>query len=393
MKRPILFLAGVALILTLVGLRLSLLHKEQTPRVRLPAGPAQSVEQNAEQAARLSETRPVLPPVATDTNAPPPNAADIYRKAFVLLDALSDDERKIVDSWENKVDPAVEAELCEKVMPIAVLAHEAAAVTNCDWGADNATVEGRMPLFNQARALARATVWHAAHCRQDDKNGVADDLEATVRAGQSVSRFLIGHLVDTAIESKAMNYLAAHASALPGDVAARLIQLFGDGRYEESFFRALETEAEFASHFAERIEKPQQQQGDKVSPMAREQVAALVGEVAEWERDYVRALSLPEPEYQAWLNKLYSAQQTNPVLSLLWPALENVLEKTRVTVVQRAMISAGLALMQEAPNALENHLDPASGQAFVYRETGDGFELASTRQIDGKPVVMSFRTN
>jgi hypothetical protein len=340
----------------------------------------------------------VFTPVVTETNAPPLNAANIYRKAFALLDALSDDEKKIVNSWEDKVDPAVEAELCEKVMPIAVLAHEAAAVTNCDWGADKATLEGRMPLFDHARALARTAVWHAAHCRQDDNDGMADDLEATVRVGQNVSRFLIGHLVDTVIESRVMDYLATRASALPGDVAARLGQLFEDGKYEESFFRALESEANLTSQlggqYVAQIDKAQQQrQGDdQISSMAREQGVAMVRQAAEWEREYVQALSLPDVQYQAWLDKLHTAQQANPLLSALWPSLDNVLEKTRITVIKRTMISAGLAVIQDELDALQNHLDPASGKPFVYEATGDGFQLESTCKSNDKPVVMSFQT-
>ena len=57
------------------------------------------------------------------------------------------------------------------------------------------------------------------------------------------------------------------------------------------------------------------------------------------------------------------------------------------------MTVAGLALMQEGPGVLTRHLDPATGQPFIYRPTATGFELQSAYQRDNKPVVMTFLRN
>lgn len=74
------------------------------------------------------------------------------------------------------------------------------------------------------------------------------------------------------------------------------------------------------------------------------------------------------------------------------PALDKCLETTRPAVVQRALVTAGLAVVQDGPGAMARYLDPATGQAFTYRETETGFELQSGYQHRNKPVTMTFRT-
>ncbi len=403
-NRRILLLGGLALFLALVGRWLALEHTGQPESVTLPLRPApvRSTEHRLPQYREMPEPKPATPLVVTATNASSVNAADIYRKAFALFAALSDEEKLSLADWKTEIDPIATAELCTKLKPITALAHEAAVMTNCDWGLGKITFETKLPYMAQARSLARAMVWNASHCRQDDSEGLADDVEAALRIGYSVSsHFLIGHLVNTAIQNLAMDCLTENVGALPGDVATRLGRRFSDGQYEESLHCALELEAESVEQLADRLTAGSVDEnqeaiiaealGVDVSDMDRARLAAAFRLAAELEREYVQTLNLPDAQYQAWLDKLHAAQQANPFLSKLWSAVDNVVTKTRAAVVQRAMVSAALALIQAGPSALENHSDPASGEPFVYRQLQNGFELESTYQRNGKPVVMFFR--
>lgn len=401
MNCRILAAAGGTVLLLLIGWWLMLDRTPPAPSSPLPIRcpvAVRSPEQNDAPAIPAPAPLPVT--VAVATNRPAVNAADLYGKAIGMIVALSDNEKEVLRDWKAAVDPAVAAELCGKLQPIVALAHEAAATTNCDWGVKNVGFETKLTYLNPARSLARAVVWHAAHCREGDAAGISDDLEATLRIGQDSSQFLIGHLVNTAIEAMAIECLAAHASALDADALTRLSELFGSDQYEESLYRALDWEAvgvelmadRFATMTPEQIQEMFQQLGgdDPVGLMDKAQVVAATWQVAELEREYVKMMDAPDAEYQAWLTKLRAVQETNPFVKLLWPAMDTVLDKTRATVVQRAMMVAGLKVYEYGPNALLQYRDPSTGQAFVYRETAAGFELESAYQQKGKPVVLSF---
>src|SRR5437867_1760574 len=104
-------LAGVALLVALVGMWFALVHTEQLESVKLPV-PLSPVRSAQPWPHELPEPMLEEPPETTPTNAPPANVADIYRKAFALIDALSPDERNTVGDWKAEVDPAVAAALC-----------------------------------------------------------------------------------------------------------------------------------------------------------------------------------------------------------------------------------------------------------------------------------------
>ena len=63
----------------------------------------------------------------------------------------------------------------------------------------------------------------------------------------------------------------------------------------------------------------------------------------------------------------------------------------RDAAVNRAMMVAGLAVAQDGADALQSHIDPSGGKAFVYMETPDGFEPQSSFEVNGKPMKMQFK--
>jgi hypothetical protein len=344
---------------------------------------------------------PEPPPVAAAavTNQPPRNAADLYREAFAALKGLSQDERGLLGDWKTN---AVAPELCAKLKPIVALAQQAMATTNCDWGVKYEGFGTLLPHLGETRQLARALLWNASHCRQENAAGAGDDLLATLRLGQNSAEFLIGHLVNTAIQGMALACLGDQAARLPAAIAAELTRVLSDNSYDESLYRAMESEARGVDFEADRfatstndirslIQASGIEADKQFANMSQEQIVAKMREVAALERDYVRVMELPDTEYQAWLAKVQAAQQTNPLIDMLWPVMDRVTDRTRAMVVQRALAVAGLQVLASGPTVLTQYRDPASGQPFLYRPTATGFELSSTYQLNGKPVTVNFR--
>ncbi len=335
---------------------------------------------------------------AIHTNPPLPNAAELYWQAFKELAVLTPAELALMANWKTN---AVAPELCAKLKPIIALAHQAAATTNCDWGVKFAGFGTQLPQLTSGRKLAQALSWNATHCRQGDAPGAGGDLLAALRTGANVSEFLVGHLVNTAIQGMVLNCLADHAYALSPATVAELARELGGNQYEESLFRAVEAEAKGVDFEADRFAASTNTVGEFIqvlsdsnplANMSREQALAGMRQVAALEREYAKVLELPDAEYNAWLAKLNQTRQANPLVDMLWPAMDQMLERTRATVIQRAMAVAGLQVLASGPAVLTQYPDPATGQPFIYRPSANGFELQSTHQADGKPVTLEFRT-
>lgn len=392
MSRWILGIAVMALLLLLAARWL--MNNRPQPLVP-PVLPVSHPQHHAALPPKPPELMPVEEPVAV--SGATTNAADIYRQAFAAFGALTDDEKKALWDWKNEVDPATAAALCGKLQPITDLLHRASAVTNCDWGLEP------MRLDLLPRKVAQAANWSAAHCRWNDGAGAANDFVAALRLGQKIPPNALGFLVQTAIAHQVMECVAANAGTLRGAPAARLIQALTNSQYEESYYRSLESEADLHTHEADQLASlsPTEAQkylaqitntGEGTPMMDVAQAVAGFRQVADWERDYGRASQLPEAEYQAWVEKWRAAQQENFIVGQFSPAWDSVLDMTRSAVVRRSLVLAGLAVLQDGPDAGAKYPDPATGQAFTYRETETGFELRSAYQWDHQPVTMAFRT-
>jgi hypothetical protein len=388
--------------------------------LREPSAPTN--EQPAEAVSAMSRERhvtPPLPPVdepqsegpaSPDLETVETNAATIYRQAFALYDALSKEQKEIVSNWRTNVDASVEAELCKKIQPICDRMHQAAAVSNCDWGVEQPmTSATRLPYLNSCRNVARAAVWSVAHCRSGDPSAAVDDLVATSRLGRNVSSppILISHLVDLAIQGIVIASVSEHAGVLAGPSDTRLAQLFNDANYDVRLARVFGQEADMLSRRADRlVTMPREEAMRELEPitsfadksselqsMEPAQAIAYIRQAVELQREYAEALELPEAEYREWLEWLKAAEKTNPFVESLVSVLGSVVDRTQRATISAAMVGAGLAVMRDGPDALQLHPDPATGQPFVYTRTADGFELQSNSsyQIMDKPLKLSFK--
>ena len=382
--------------------------------------PPPSSNQPPVRAATASpRARPVAPQFRPDDDAPHEtltnqiaesattnaNAAAIYQQAFAIYDALSKEQKDLIRDWRTNVDSSVAAELCQKIQPICDLMHQAAALSNCDWGLEQPIVSTtKLPHLHPCRDIARAAIWSVAHCRTGAPSAAIDNLIAASRLGQRVSSALIGHLVDLAIQGQVIDSVAEHASTLASVGDTRLAGLFNDANYDESVRRAFEQEADTNAREVDKLAAMPPEEvmlelkalanaaGDaRFQSMEPVQVIADMRQVAELQREYAQALGLPEAEYGEWLARLQAAEKTNPFVEYFVTSLKRTVVKTHAMSVRSAMAAAGLAVMQNGTGALQSHPDPATGQSFVYTQTADGFELQSSFQFEDKPLKLSFK--
>jgi hypothetical protein len=338
------------------------------------------------------------------------NAADLYRQAFALYDALTNGEKDILRDWRTNVDASVEAEFCEKIHPICDLMHHATAVTNCDWGDKRLTYNdsfGRHP--GPSRAVARATLWNAAHCRSNDVAGATDDTLAALRLGQQISQgAMIGCLVGMAVQQMSSSYISQNLGSFRGSDAQRLIAALEDSSYEEAPSHAMEQEADMLDRFEAKLAAMSAAEGQKEVTEQANNMAKWEGEspmnvdlattlavykqISDSERELAMALeSSSEDELEAWQEEAAELQTSSPLARLLLESIEPFVDKVQSAEVNRALVVAGLAVAQGGAGALPSYPDPSSRQPFVYTETPGGFQLQSTYQVNGKPMTMRFK--
>ena len=354
-----------------------------------------------EEAARETPTNQVAESATANTNA-----AVIYGQAFALFNALSKEEKGLITDWRTNVDAATEAELCEKLQPICDLMHQAATVSNCDWGVEQPIMpETRLPYLSPSRNLARAGVWSATHCRKSDPSAAIDDLVATSQLGQKVTSpaILIGHLVHMAIQGTVIDSVAEHASVLLRTGDTRLADLFNNDNFDEGLRGAFVAEADMLKRQIDRLAalppedamRELTQIADDSNPKIQStdmaQAFADLRQAAELQQQYAQALDLPEAEYRQWQSRVDEIGKSNPFVESFVTGLGKAVDRTQAMTVRSAMATAGLAVLQDGPAALQTNPDPTTGQPFAYTQTADGFELQSSFQFQEKPVKLTFK--
>jgi hypothetical protein len=342
------------------------------------------------------------------------NAAVIYQRAFALYDALTKEEKELIAGGTN--DPSTAADLCGKIQPICDLMRQAAAVSNCDWGVEQPiTFATRLPYLRSCRDLARAATWSVGHCRTDDPSMALDDLVATSRLGQNVESpaVVIACLVDQAIQGLVAHSVAENASLLASADESQLIDLLTNTHFDDALCRAIEQGTYAVTRVADDMatmppEEAQRSlkedyalsgsQIQQAQSMGQAQAAAAIRQAAELRFEYAQVLVMPDTEYSVWMASLHEDENANPFVGVFVTPLEQAVDRTQYATVISAMAAAGLAVMQDGPDALDSYPDPATGQPFTYTQTDDGFTLQSGFQPQGNsfpkqnlPVKLSFR--
>ena len=355
---------------------------------------------------RVAPAKPVARPedqpvVATTVT----NAADVYRGAFERYAALSKEEQGILSDWRTNVDDAVTEKLCQKIRPICDLMHKAAAVSNCDWGIEQPmTFDTMLPHLAPSRALGRAAVWSAAHCRVNDGAGAIDDVVADLQLGRQLfhGSALIGMLVDMAMQNTALEYMAANSELFQGAAGARVVAALDDPLDRTAWSQVMGQEVECAENLLGKLAAlPAGDAARLLSGILNGEpggsniqwspaVISQLQQVADFERNWAKVLAAStEAEYQAVMRQYDALVAANPIAAALMPT-DKLLDKAQRATVNQALVLAGLAVATEGTAALATYPDPATGQPFTYRTVPGGFELQSNYQVNNQPLKIFF---
>jgi hypothetical protein len=399
------FVFGLAALL-IVLLFFVLKSPRQTPS-RLGAHPSPSSQKGiaAPPVARVVHSRgqPAEPTDSAAVAAAEPNAADFYRQAFALYDALSKEEKDILSDWKKEVDPAKAAELLKKIQPILDLLQQAAATGQCDWGLGKIGPYTLMPHLGQSRNLGRVAMWAAAQTFATHPDAATDVINSELALGKNAGDAgVIGLLVNSWMQSSAMAVVSTNAALLNASTAGKLVANFGNSDFEKSFQQAIAAEIEYSQNTTEQMVKAFE---SGQNPLTSEflaafpevdtnaspaQIVAQIRESGELQAAYLQAIQSPDVDLLAWSNHIASAGVANSIIRSLMPGYNNVLERYRQVLVQRTMMAAGLSYRQEGVAALEKYTDPATGRPFICEPTTNGFRLRSTFVFREQPVEMSF---
>ncbi len=341
------------------------------------------------------------------------NAADVYKEAYELFDALTEDEKKMLKNPRDEVDADKAAELFKKVQPILELMRKAGGAEYCDWGVGPMRFDTPLPHLQQAMDLGRLGLWSAAYRFQTDPQGALDDLAARTKLGRTLPESLVGVLVAGSFDRGAVDLVAQNARALDPASTTKLNEMLRENFYADDFKKAMEGERSGVLAMADDISKKSMGETMKLFQMTNgpsdwgadaqglaqlkamgyepAKLAQALREVAKMEEQFATMIAAPDPQFNAWWQQVQAGFSTNVLAKMTMPTIVPMRERARETQVQRAMLGAGVAIFQNGPGQLGAFTDPTTGGLFNYAPTPDGgFELRSTFLAKGKPVTMKF---
>ena len=153
----------------------------------------------------------------------PPNAADVYRRAFEVLPKLSDAESQLLRGQASDVN---EAALSRKLAPALELYRQAAHMENCDWGFDlqKTGPATALPHIGPLMNLSRAASWEAERVKTSDPAAFVawheDVLRSSAHAGEGA--VLIAGLVEASMRTRSLAALSTNLAALPPELLAKI---------------------------------------------------------------------------------------------------------------------------------------------------------------------------
>lgn len=347
------------------------------------------------------KTQPqTVPDSVLNRQWPPPrregvNGAQFYKDAAALLDEFTDAEKAMLRKPFAEADPEAAEQLLEKIGPILELLQRGGEADYVDWGLGEPDFEHAFVPANLASNLGRVGLWAAdAAFEMQDPATAVELLGATTSLGYHVSDLLVGHLVQLALETRAVDLGRKHAGALDSHSFELLTKVLTSPDLSDGYTRSMQTETAALLKMQSDLKDPAKSKKlmalvEEAAPSQfnADTLRSELGWAAQMERDFAAAASSSEGEYEAWLRQNEPLVAAHPLAALVLPQLKLIREKNRIEQVRRAMLGAGLQILHQGTHGT---LDPSTGAAFEYVETENGFELRSPTLQQGKPLSMSF---
>jgi hypothetical protein len=355
------------------------------------------------------------------------NAALTYWRAFAMSPVMTDDELKIFNprpGTEPKTSPEKNAALVKRWGQALQLMHQAAAVSQCDWGIDyeKEGLHASLPHFSKAWTLARAAAFRAKYLwEKGQRKDAAEDLRATVVMARHVGND--GRETDIAL------FMQIAIEGLVQDAAAQLLtdreaaDLFADvlgdlsngpsallsknAILAEKRVRILwmrhraESEPDIGKKLAKDLGPAESETRKevliKLSQTQNADILKWLDEELKQYDDMAAIADLPFQEFQtrwAALDERIKASK-NPFSELILPYIVSVRKEEERYRIRWAMVRAAIEIRREGESALTKVTDPHDGKPFQYTALeGGAFELKSTMLVRGRqfdqPLVMTF---
>ncbi len=345
-------------------------------------------------------------PAPTPTHPAGVNAADLYKDAFQLLNALSDEEKKIIAHPRDEVDADKAAALFEKIQPIMDLLRRAKDAEYCDWGVTVHPLrfDTPMPQLNAVVKLGQLAFWDAGYRFSSDPDGAVDDLATRAHLGRTIGgESWIGFLAGSSFHAGVINLVSENAAKLSPENASQVAEMLDPSTLNEDFRNAVAGVAEMQQSFLDDLSDPQKRKKvldsmgteDRLQEVLHSPVQNLSAQV-KWlqqtEKELPQKAQLPDADINAWWAQVNEQARSQPLASPVLETMKGFLDRYRFNSVNSTMLSAGLAVLQNGAEALASFRDPTNGRAFTFVPTATGFELRSTFQYKNKPVTLAFPT-
>jgi hypothetical protein len=361
------------------------------------------------------------------------NPALLYYRAFLLApDPMSDADRNYLESKQGR-----EQKLPERFGPIVtnydkqfLLVRQAARATvPCDWGVDlSAGPNTLLPHLGRARTVVQVAqlraVWELQHGRPEDAR---DELLASFVLGRNAGKnaFLIGALVQCAIEGQTCGTVAQHFGEFPPQILKALEEGF-DAAPARCPMAACVPTGKYYGHWI--LLKFQEMQkahpGDDAKVMAglrdmvlavtdhdtnlwsqivaasagtSEGVVKLSGELDSLLPRVAELMALPQPEYEIQTQQFFADcnKSPNPCIAKSVLGWEKSRPREFKAQAQLAIVHAAVEYKLHGESGFKSVMDPFGNgpfafQRFVFKGVDRGFELKSAYAGEDAPFVMIF---
>ena len=324
------------------------------------------------------------------------NAADLFKNAFVLFDALTPEEKNILSHPKEEVDVDKAEALFKKIQPILALLHRAAKADYCDWCLGPMNFSQPTTHLAKAAKLGQVSLWAAGFQFPANPEAALDTLSDRIEIGHALAgNGMIGMLVETSMERGATQLIVQNASTITPALTAQFKAMLQSSILEEDVAQALESEVEGLNDQVNKWTGPATGKEDSVLDAQRTSLQdpafrQKLVESVQVQKEFVKMVQASDAEFDRWMAGIKTASTGNAFIEMSSSVLGGVRSSLREAMIERTMLGAGLDIMQNGPAQAGTFMEPGSQTPFIYRQTTDGFELQSRSQFKGKPITLRF---
>jgi hypothetical protein len=319
------------------------------------------------------------------------NAQDLYANASALYAGLTQEEKDELRHRDQKMDPAAAAALYAKLQPIMDMLRRARNADYVDWGQGPLTIGTSMTgRVQQAKELSQVALWESSYRFQSDPDGAVSDLAALVALGRDETDSMLGLVFENGFRTDAINLIAQNAGGISAAAGPDLADIINEEAARQSFENGMNGDvSELHASLAQYPNSaPPLSPGDP--PMSHAQFASAVVFFETADRAIGSAALEPPGPFQQWWTQELGEAAALPEGETALKAQEVVIRREQASLVEDAMLAAGIALEKGDQAQFQSIVDPSTGQPFTYTQTASGIQLGSPTQYQGKPVSLTF---